>query len=339
MQYMATGDDLLVFLYDDKGTPYGMFTVLDGVQQYFFYLYNAQGDVIAIIDDYAERVANYEYSAWGELLSVTGSKADTVGVLNPFRYRGYCYDTETGFYYVSSRYYDPEIGRWINADGYVSTGQGVLGNNMFAYCLNNPISLIDCTGACPHDGKFYNDGPFEGQFVYTAGCEKCIAHGEWCLPYEQEEYLDALSYRESSRDQYKVNSFGRMGLYQFGKQALVDIGFMDAKGNWTELASKYGVHSNKDFLGDVFVQKIALILTMQNNYKYAKHYKLFDYVGKTYMGVKVTTSGIFAACHLIGAYSLSNSLKNNISKVDGYGTPADSYMKTLGGYDFRVKWE
>ena len=64
LQYMATGDDLLVFLYDDKGTPYGMLTVLDGVQQYFFYLYNAQGDVIAIIDDYAERVVNYEYSAW-----------------------------------------------------------------------------------------------------------------------------------------------------------------------------------------------------------------------------------------------------------------------------------
>ena len=148
---MATGDDLLVFLYDDKGTPYGMFTVLDGVQQYFFYLYNAQGDVIAIIDDYAERVANYEYSAWGELLSVTGSKADTVGVLNPFRYRGYCYDTETGFYYVSSRYYDPEIGRWINADGYVSTGQGVLGNNMFAYCGNNPVNRVD------HTGQFWSE--------------------------------------------------------------------------------------------------------------------------------------------------------------------------------------
>ena len=168
---MATGDDLIVFLYDDKGTPYGMFTVLDGVQQYFFYLYNAQGDVIAIIDDYAERVVNYEYSAWGELFSVTGSKADTVGVLNPFRYRGYCYDTETGLYYLNSRYYDPVTQRFVNEDSYASTGRGVLGNNMFAYCLNNPISLIDCTGACPHDGKFYNDGPFEGQFVYTAGCE------------------------------------------------------------------------------------------------------------------------------------------------------------------------
>ena len=149
LQYMATGDDLLVFLYDDKGTPYGVFTVLDGVQQYFFYLYNAQGDVIAIIDDYAERVVNYEYSAWGELLSVTGSKADTVGTLNPFRYRGYCYDTETGFYYVSSRYYDPAVGRWINADTtdilsltYHHPGQ----YNLFSYCNNNPANDRDDDG-------------------------------------------------------------------------------------------------------------------------------------------------------------------------------------------------
>ena len=162
LQYMATGDDMYVFFYDDKGTPYGVFTLIDGVQEHLFYLYNAQGDVIAIIDDYAERVVNYEYSAWGELLSVTGSKADTVGTLNPFRYRGYCYDTETGLYYLNSRYYDPTTQRFVNEDSYASTGRGVLGNNMFAYCLNNPISLIDCTGACPHDGKFYNDGPFEG---------------------------------------------------------------------------------------------------------------------------------------------------------------------------------
>ena len=148
---MATGDDLLVFLYDDKGTPYGMFTVLDGVQQYFFYLYNAQGDVIAIIDDYAERVVNYEYSAWGELLSVTGSKADTVGTLNPFRYRGYCYDTETGLYYLNSRYYDPVTQRFVNGDGAISgVGNSIQGYNLFAYCFNNPICMDDSNGNWPN---------------------------------------------------------------------------------------------------------------------------------------------------------------------------------------------
>lgn len=70
----------------------------------------------------------------------------TLGALNPLRYRSYVYDTETGYYYLQSRYYDPEIGRFINADALVATGQGMLGNNMFSYCLNNPTNFVDRTG-------------------------------------------------------------------------------------------------------------------------------------------------------------------------------------------------
>ena len=66
--------------------------------------------------------------------------------LNQFRYRCYCYDEETAFYYLKSRYYDPWVGRFINSDGYVSTGQGLLGTNMYAYCGNNPINWFDSTG-------------------------------------------------------------------------------------------------------------------------------------------------------------------------------------------------
>lgn len=69
-----------------------------------------------------------------------------IGALNPLRYRGYVYDTETGLYYLQSRYYDPEIGRFINADAFTSTGQGLLGNNMFAYCGNNPVVYEDDSG-------------------------------------------------------------------------------------------------------------------------------------------------------------------------------------------------
>ncbi|MBR3586207.1 MAG: hypothetical protein IKO00_09315 [Oscillospiraceae bacterium] len=76
-------------------------------------------------------MVTYTYDAWGNPLSVTGSMASTLGAANPLRYRGYVYDSETGLYYVSSRYYDPEICRFINADGYASTGQGLLGGNAF----------------------------------------------------------------------------------------------------------------------------------------------------------------------------------------------------------------
>ncbi len=82
----------------------------------------------------------------GHILAVNGSLASTLGVANPFRYRGYYYDTESGLYYLQTRYYDPAVGRFINADGFTSTGQGFLGNNMYAYCLNNPISYTDPSG-------------------------------------------------------------------------------------------------------------------------------------------------------------------------------------------------
>ena len=69
---------------------------------------------------------------------------------NPFRYRGYYYDTITGFYYVSSRYYDPEIGRWLNADGELSeVGGNIRGYNVFVYCFNNPVNMDDPTGEWP----------------------------------------------------------------------------------------------------------------------------------------------------------------------------------------------
>ncbi len=72
--------------------------------------------------------------------------ANTVGLNNPFRYRGYVYDTETGWYYLQSRYYNPTVGRFISADVLLSTGQGVLGHNAFAYCLNDPTNMTDECG-------------------------------------------------------------------------------------------------------------------------------------------------------------------------------------------------
>ena len=112
----------------------------------YYYAANINGDVVAIFDNDGNRVVEYTYDAWGNILSVSGSMADTIGAINPMRYRGYVYDRETGLYYLQSRYYNPTWGRFINADNYPSTGQGLLGNNMFAYCGNNPVSRIDSNG-------------------------------------------------------------------------------------------------------------------------------------------------------------------------------------------------
>ena len=112
----------------------------------YFFRGNLQGDIIAILNTSGQTVVSYEYDPWGNILSVTGSMSSTLGVANPFRYRGYYYDAESGLYYLQTRYYDPATGRFINADGYTSTGQGLLGNDMYAYCLNNPISYSDPAG-------------------------------------------------------------------------------------------------------------------------------------------------------------------------------------------------
>ena len=83
------------------------------------------------------------------MLSCTGTLATTLGLDQPFRYRGYVYDTETGWYYLQSRYYSPETCRFISADVLLSTGQGVLGHNSFAYCLGNPALYEDGFGSRP----------------------------------------------------------------------------------------------------------------------------------------------------------------------------------------------
>ena len=114
---------------------------------YYYYLRNAQSDIVKLIDKTGATVVEYRYDSWGKLLSTSGSLASTLGKNNPFRYRGYVYDEETGFYYVSSRYYDPEIGRFINADDIAYLGMGGLTSyNLFAYCGNNPVMGYDPYG-------------------------------------------------------------------------------------------------------------------------------------------------------------------------------------------------
>ena len=135
---MTCGDNILDFTYDANGAP---LTLVTGGKVYY-YLTNLQGDVISVESSDGTPVASYCYDAWGKILSSSGDLAE----LNPLRYRGYVYDQETGFYYLQSRYYDPAIGRFINADSYASTGAGVIGCNMFAYSNNNPVLYADPAG-------------------------------------------------------------------------------------------------------------------------------------------------------------------------------------------------
>ena len=146
--HMSVGSNLLYFTYEgSKPTT----VTYNGTK--YYYVTNLQGDVVAILDGSGNPVVQYVYDTWGKPLSTTGTLADTLGQHNPLRYRGYIYDPETGLYYVSSRYYAPEIGRWINADNQLSTGSDLTGMNLFAYCGNNPVNRIDLDGHAWKDVK------------------------------------------------------------------------------------------------------------------------------------------------------------------------------------------
>ena len=134
----------LDFFYDDSGRPFAFNYSVDGSDfETYYYILNLQGDVVQIIDANGVMQAEYVYSPWGEIISAEGDLAE----VNPLRYRGYYYDSETGFYYLRSRYYDPENHRFINADTYASTDSGdAISCNMFAYCNNNLVVFLDSTG-------------------------------------------------------------------------------------------------------------------------------------------------------------------------------------------------
>ena len=141
LSQMTYGNYVVDITYDAAGTPLTM--VING-QTTYHYVTNLQGDVIALTDDTGAEVITYSYDAWGKVVSRTG----TYATLNPLLYRGYVYDWEIHLYYLQSRYYNPEWGRFINGDGLVSTGQGFIGNNMFAYCDNSAVNTYDPRGTC-----------------------------------------------------------------------------------------------------------------------------------------------------------------------------------------------
>ena len=133
--------------YDSEGKPVHMQYNTDGNE--FYYMLDAQGNVVGLVDGSGKLVVEYTYDAWGQLLSMTGSRANDLGKANPLRYRSYVYDDETGMYYLGSRYYNPTMCRFINADSVsvVHEASGKLTDkNLFAYCDNNPVMRKDGGG-------------------------------------------------------------------------------------------------------------------------------------------------------------------------------------------------
>ena len=133
-QYLYDGSDQLMAI-RYKGADY-------------YYIRDGLMCITGLVDANGGAVVNYRYDSWGKLISITGSMAGTLGKDNPYRYKGYYYDDETGMYYISVRYYNPEIARFINTDteDILDISSHLYDKNLYAYCDNNPIMRKDTGG-------------------------------------------------------------------------------------------------------------------------------------------------------------------------------------------------
>jgi len=137
------------FVYDTQGKPFML--RFNGKTDYF-YLYNGLGDVTGLVDSSNQVVVRYQYNSWGKVTSSEDTSGVSLATLNPFRYRKYVYDPETGLYCLGSRYYDPEVGRFVNADDFETLTyqmDSVQGKNLYQYCFNNPVNMEDEDGGWP----------------------------------------------------------------------------------------------------------------------------------------------------------------------------------------------
>lgn len=212
LAHMTVYNDDLHFFYDNQGRP----AKVKYNGEMYTYLHNLQGDVVGIVDSSGALVVEYKYNVWCMLLSRTGSMAGSLGYRNPFRYRGYIYDEETWMYWVKSRYYYPELHRFINADILMGGVGNLLAHNIYFYTANNPVMCVDGTGksfdwfvSAVENEVLYNaywDLPLITQYKHTGfgaiGALLIINEHQDCIQAAADEFdiekemIEAVLFRE-----------------------------------------------------------------------------------------------------------------------------------------------
>ena len=139
---------MIYYIRDEEGSLIG----LKYNNKIYYYIKNLQEDIIGITDSNYNEVCRYEYDSFGRIITIKDNNGNIIedeshiGIINPYRYRSYYYDKETSLYYLNSRYYNPEWGRFINADGIIGNPNEEIYYNLYGYTRNNPVKHIDSEG-------------------------------------------------------------------------------------------------------------------------------------------------------------------------------------------------
>ena len=300
---LTQGSDTLFFYYDNSGEV--MSVSCNGTM--YYYIKDLQGDITEIVDKDGKAVAEYAYDAWGNMLTEDNGTL-TVGKLNPFRYRSYVYDEETGLYYLQSRYYDPLTGRFVNADVYADTQSGTpLSTNMFAYCENNAINKSDDEGKDAWWIQSPNSVPL---ILGNAGHTSLLLKeksGYWWYFYWGDRsvqllFIETSSLREITgkvRDQ--INYYNRNYSNKFGKLYYYE--------NYTQAIQFSGHFENS-------IKEIKKFIS-NNQYSYSfgikrKIYVRFRYPSKKYKGKDRPFS------HILTKNDFYDTLFNNCLQASAY---------------------
>ena len=163
--HMTQGSNSLHFFYDAQDKP--AVVLFNGTA--YAYLYNLQGDVIGLVDSNGTKMVSYSYDAWGKPISKAGTLASTLGTIQPFGYRGYVFDEKTGLYYLRSRYFNPNLCRFVNADSHLGFRGEIFAHSVYTYCVNSPVCLLD------NDGLVWTMGAYEPYYgFYHSEVQKWI---------------------------------------------------------------------------------------------------------------------------------------------------------------------
>ena len=268
---LTQGNDTLFFYYDNSGEV--MSVSCNGTM--YFYIKDLQGDITEIVDKDGKAVAEYAYDAWGNMLTENNGTL-AVGKLNPFRYRSYVYDEETGLYYLQSRYYDPLTGRFLNADVYADTQSGTpLSTNMFAYCENNAINKSDDEGKDAWWIQSPNSANGKGHTSLLLK-EKS---GYWWYFYWGPSSIQLLFLGTTSLKNINKNVRNQINYYNNDKKRPVMIRKLDYSENYTQAIQLKGhfedsIKRIKKFINDnKYAFKYSVRYCALYKFRYTKKYK------------------------------------------------------------------